>query len=292
MTAWPTSPSAVSSLHRSAQLRRAGLEFFEEADVLNRDDSLIREGLEQGNLAVRERPGVRGASRSSTQPPDPHEAAGRHDAPVTQALERGHLGRGTSPDSTSVMKRGASAVMPGRGRRYPPSRVVARGPAPAPDGFVLVTPPSAVVTHEMREEPGEPAQQPDRTADDRVEDRLDVGRRAADDLQDLARRRLLLEGLRHLRVCLLTCSSVNRRTFSTAMTAWSAKVWSRAICLSEKGRSSAREMTIVPIGPAVAQQGHHQEGTEARLHDRAEVVLRVLRDVDVDDGARQGSPGP
>ena len=31
-------------------------------------------------------------------------------------------------------------------------------------------------------------------------------------------------------------SSVNRRTFSMAMTAWSAKVWSSSICLSEKGR--------------------------------------------------------
>ena len=31
------------------------------------------------------------------------------------------------------------------------------------------------------------------------------------------------------------CSSVNRRTFSIAMTAWSAKVWSSAICLSVNG---------------------------------------------------------
>ena len=33
---------------------------------------------------------------------------------------------------------------------------------------------------------------------------------------------------------LLAWSSVNSRTFSMAMTAWSAKVWSRAICLSDE----------------------------------------------------------
>ena len=36
------------------------------------------------------------------------------------------------------------------------------------------------------------------------------------------------------------CSSLNRRTFSIAMTAWSAKVFSSAICLSVKGRTSCR----------------------------------------------------
>src|SRR5713101_7952319 len=39
-----------------------------------------------------------------------------------------------------------------------------------------------------------------RVSHDRVEDRLDVGRRLADDPQDLARRRLLLEGLADLGV--------------------------------------------------------------------------------------------
>ena len=34
---------------------------------------------------------------------------------------------------------------------------------------------------------------------------------------------------------LLACSSVNRRTFSMAMTAWSAKVFSSSISLSENG---------------------------------------------------------
>ncbi len=43
------------------------------------------------------------------------------------------------------------------------------------------------------------------------------------------------------------CSSVNRRTFSMAMTAWSAKVWSRAICFSVNGRTLWRRIEITPI---------------------------------------------
>jgi hypothetical protein len=39
----------------------------------------------------------------------------------------------------------------------------------------------------------------------------------------------------------------NRQTFSMAITAWSAKVWSRAICRSLKRRVSVRRSTIAPI---------------------------------------------
>jgi hypothetical protein len=45
---------------------------------------------------------------------------------------------------------------------------------------------------------------------------------------------------------LLACSSLNSRTFSMAMTAWSAKVFSRAICLSVNGTASARRRLIEP----------------------------------------------
>ena len=38
--------------------------------------------------------------------------------------------------------------------------------------------------------------------------------------------------------CRDSFSSSNSRTFSIAITAWSAKVFSRLICLSEKGRTS------------------------------------------------------
>ncbi len=50
-----------------------------------------------------------------------------------------------------------------------------------------------------------------------------------DDPEDLARRRLLLERLGEVAVPRFS-SSVKRRTFSMAMTAWSAKVLRSSIC--------------------------------------------------------------
>ena len=49
-----------------------------------------------------------------------------------------------------------------------------------------------------------------------------------------------------------SCSSGNSRTFSIAITAWSAKVCSSAICLSVKGRISVRKTVMAPIGIALA----------------------------------------
>ena len=43
-------------------------------------------------------------------------------------------------------------------------------------------------------------------------------------------------------------SSWNSRTFSMAMTAWSANVWTRAICLSENGSTTRRATVMVPMG--------------------------------------------
>src|SRR5712692_4178529 len=43
-------------------------------------------------------------------------------------------------------------------------------------------------------------------------------------------------------------SSLNRRAFSTAMTAWSAKVFSSSISLSENGPGSARVTAMAPMG--------------------------------------------
>ena len=45
----------------------------------------------------------------------------------------------------------------------------------------------------------------------------------------------------------LALHSLNSRTFSMAITAWSAKVLSRAICLSEKGPASSRATVIAPM---------------------------------------------
>ena len=64
------------------------------------------------------------------------------------------------------------------------------------------------------------------------EHRLQIERRAADDLQDIGGRGLLLQRF--------AAVSLNSRTFSIAITAWSAKVCSRAICLSLKDRRFRR----------------------------------------------------
>ena len=111
--------------------------------------------------------------------------------------------------------------------------------------------------------------------DDGVEDGLEVGRRARDDPQDLGRRRLLLQRLGQLRVVRASSQLLNSRTFSMAMTAWSAKVSSSAICLSVKGRTSAPRTQMTPIGVALAQH-RHAERAFGRRDLRALAIDRVL----------------
>ncbi len=74
-------------------------------------------------------------------------------------------------------------------------------------------------------------------------DRLEIGRRARDHPQDLGRGRLLLQRLGHLRwpVSDVPAAPVNSRTFSMAMTAWSAKVVTREISRSSKGSTLVRK---------------------------------------------------
>ena len=57
----------------------------------------------------------------------------------------------------------------------------------------------------------------------------------------------VLERLRPVRACVPRTLS-NRRTFSIAITAWSAKVVTSSICLSVNGRTSVRVSARTPIG--------------------------------------------
>ena len=70
--------------------------------------------------------------------------------------------------------------------------------------------------------------QTNRTADNRIEDPVDVGLGLTDHSEDLAGRRLLLSD--SLRSPFRCSSSLNRRTFSMAITAWSAQVSTNWIC--------------------------------------------------------------
>ena len=75
-----------------------------------------------------------------------------------------------------------------------------------------------------------------------------------DDLQHLARSRSAAPATRRARAC-AACTSSNSRTFSIAITAWSAKVLTSSICLSVNGRTSERVNMITPIGVPSRRSG-------------------------------------
>ena len=70
----------------------------------------------------------------------------------------------------------------------------------------------------------------------------------------------MLQGLAQFRVALL--NSLNSRTFSIAITAWSAKVSRSVICLSVKGRTSVRRIRMTPMGTPFSQQRRSQAWSE------------------------------
>ena len=63
LTAWPTSPSAVSSLDRAGELLRPRLQLAEQAGVLDGDHRLVGEGLEERDLVVGEPAGLAAGHR-------------------------------------------------------------------------------------------------------------------------------------------------------------------------------------------------------------------------------------
>ena len=69
-----------------------------------------------------------------------------------------------------------------------------------------------------------------RRFDQRIEHHLKIERRAADDLKHVGSGGLLLEAIH--------ASSLSRRVFSMAMTAWAAKASTSATCLSVNGLTS------------------------------------------------------
>ena len=104
--------------------------------------------------------------------------------------------------------------------------------------------------------------------------------------------RLMTPRISLVAVCCSKASfvSLNSRTFSIAMTAWSAKVWSSAICLSVKAWTSPRRIRMAPSRLAVLQERRGEDGPAAGCHTPRQ-RLRVLRRghrrqvVDVDGAA-------
>ena len=183
------------------QLAVAGLDLGEQADVLDRDDRLGREGLEQLDLGLGER--TRGGPSVDDDGPDRSalvEDRNTQDTPESDPAQRveieggilEHIGdvggiAGQDRAAGHTAQRRLHRVDLAKDRAAFRARVV-QGPE--------IDQPAVVGEHRA----GVGVAQTPRVAGDRVEDRLDVGGRARDDAQDLAGRGLLLEGLGQLAV--------------------------------------------------------------------------------------------
>ena len=86
-----------------------------------------------------------------------------------------------------------------------------------------------------------------------------------------------------------SCTSLNRRTVSIAITAWSAKVEISSICLALNGRAASRVKRHDADRHALAQQRHAEHGAEvAGLAGLRPVIFGVGGDIrNVDDAALQ-----
>ena len=90
------------------------------------------------------------------------------------------------------------------------------------------------------------------------------------------------------------CTSSNSRTFSIAITAWSAKVVTSSICLSVKGRMVLRCKVMTPIGIPSRSSGTPSMVRRPPIFGSSDqLVFRIGQHVgNVDDSALQhGAPG-
>ena len=173
----------------------ADLQLLEQPDVLDRDHRLVGEGLEEHDLAVGEAliggaAKLDGAERHAlAQQGHAEDGAEAHALRVRAAL--GELGRlilhVRHVDGRGVQHRATPGVAAGQGQGEFAHRTD-RNRAVVGDEHEAVTIAAAHRGIERLAQAG-------RALDDRVEHRLDVGRRARDDPEDLAGRGLLLQGL-------------------------------------------------------------------------------------------------
>src|SRR5712691_692538 len=172
------------------------LELGEEADVLDGDDRLVGEGLQQLDLAIRERPGLGARHHDDTDgrtfPPHWYEEAAsianraRHHLILVFRIDLhvGYVGNRAIQDCPA-----RPAAPAGARREYAMRRLEGFG------SVVVLGDQMEQLAVEPIERAEESVAQSHGTSDNRVEDRLHVGLRLADDAQDLRRRRLLLQRL-------------------------------------------------------------------------------------------------
>ena len=221
---------------RVGQIAVARVQFREQAHVLDGDHRLIGEGAEESNVPVRKALGLlpsdavapmaspsrRMAPRSCSH----HGAMGWLPANCTAACRSGtwttSIEEATPSGAVRSGGRGTDSRC-GRGLR---PEVVMGGQAHE----------RAVVSHH------DTADGPSHSSTAWRAMALNTGCTSVGAELEITRRYLrspsAAPGLGQVSV--RASSSLNSRTFSIAMTAWSAKVWSSAICLALKGRTSVR----------------------------------------------------
>jgi len=181
------------------QIPIAPLQFLEQANVLNRDDGLIGEGLEERDLLPRERAHLKPSDRDDADDGVlAHEWDDEHGAEAAALLQRFSLGIVAVGELVEdVVDVNRLTLYDGAaGRRAPRHGTdVAHGLNDAEMRHAV----NHAAVHPL-DDRIDGAAQPCGTLCDGIEHGLDVRRRTGDHPQDLARRRLLIERLGHLRM--------------------------------------------------------------------------------------------
>ncbi len=242
-------------LERLGEIAVSLLQLLEEPDVLDGDDRLVGERLEELDLPVREGSGL---ARDDGDRPDRDAVAQHrdgHGAAVGGDAARRRPARSSGSASTSGMW-----ATPRLRTDRPAALPATRRPRPG-------------ATHGLDPSGVNPCGEP------RSGGAVPSKRNTKQNCASQRRAALLamvsktgwtsvgeLEMTRRISPVAVCCSRVSvrsrfrrssswkRRTFSTAITAWSAKVPRRAICPAENGRTSVRRIMMAPIGLALAEQ--------------------------------------
>ncbi len=185
-------------VERRRQLAVARLQLREQPRVLDRNDGLVGEGLQQGDLVVGERPRLRPSHRDGPDRGAVPEHRHREDGSRAGLGQSGggmlgvieHVRR--MDDGSGEDRAPGHGALPRRERKHSVQDVGGLGRPGVMGRDVDQT------TVESKDGPVGRLAEAYRVLDDRVEDRLGVGRRARDDPEDRARDGLPLQRLLRL----------------------------------------------------------------------------------------------
>ena len=194
---------AVCCSSAIAQLAVARLHLLEQPRVLDGDHRLVGEGLEQLDLGVGERDRIAPYDVDGTD----RRVAFQHRHRQARAVPDGARTLGTDWIGDAVLRvgQGDHPALEQRARRH--GAPAGRGRIGAADERRRLWGRAAVGGHrdhlavETEHDAVETVAQPRRALRDHVEHGLHIGGRAADDVEHLARRGLILQGLPAARAC-------------------------------------------------------------------------------------------